>query len=199
MSEGAMANHVRIHRALPPRCHPEPGRFFWTAARGVCVPDDGAGRDLLLLSSVERLSVRSGSDGGSGSGVAGGRRSRWRRSRSGLVGRSSASRRRHGLGCGDSRDARAEAKFLQAQRIELAVGFESVRRLEFLHCTDRVRIPFPVWIALVVAVARERRLNLGNALRRRSFLERLALRRFLFAGCLLLFRCGRLGRSGRTR
>lgn len=90
------------------------------------------------------------------------------------------------------RDTRTEAKSLQAQSVQLTRGIEAVGRLELLHGSHRARVPLTVWFALVVAVACQSRLNLGNALRCGSFLSE-------FASCApLLPRYGLLRGSSRT-
>lgn len=98
---------------------------------------------------------------------------RWGR-RGGRGWHGSAARRRERARSRDAGDIGTEAKFLEAQGVDFARGCQAVGGLKFLHGVDGVGVPFAIGIAVVVAAARERGLDLGNACGSGSFLGGLA-------------------------
>src|ERR1700735_1905416 len=96
----------------------------------------------------------------------------------------------------------AQSKFLQRGRVKLAARIQAVGGLKLLHCGNGIGIPLAVGLAFEIAAARQRCLNFGDAVCRRSLLEWLAPRAaavawfFLFAGGGRFMRRDRCGRSG---
>jgi len=127
---------------------------------------------------------------------AGGRLRRWSL-RGRMRCRRGGGRRRRRDGGGDAGYVGAEAEALEAAGVELAGGVETLRGLKLLQRGDGARVPLAVGIAGVIAIARERGLDFGDAIGRRSLLRRLArgrvmmFCRFLFGRRLLRGRGGR--------
>src|SRR5580700_10972849 len=98
----------------------------------------------------------------------------------------------------NARGTGAEAKFLQAGRVELAAGVYTVIRLKLLQRGDGVRVPLAVGLALIVSAAGQRGLDFRDAVGSGRFLGGLTPRTVMF-GLFLLGGRGRRFCSGGGR